>query len=95
MSKNPNDIKSQDDTRAEQDVRSTEVLIGAIEKCERLQKQLDIAVKCLKLYANELTWDDCESANGANQVVMDKGAFTDNGYLLAVNALEQIKELDK
>jgi hypothetical protein len=50
---NPNDVKSQDDTRAKQDVRSTEVLIHTIEKCERLQKQLDIAIDGLNIYAEE------------------------------------------
>lgn len=49
---NPNDVKSQDDTRATQDKRSVEVLVHAIEKCERLQKQLDIAVEALRLYSN-------------------------------------------
>jgi hypothetical protein len=44
---NPNDVKSQDDTRATQDKRSVEVLVHAVEKCERLQKQLDKAERIL------------------------------------------------
>lgn len=44
---NPNDVKSQDDTRAVQDKRSVEVLVHTIEKCERLQKQLDKAERIL------------------------------------------------
>lgn len=44
---NPNDIKSQDDTRAVQDKRSVDVLVHAVEKCERLQKQLDKAERIL------------------------------------------------
>lgn len=44
---NPNDIKSQDDLN--EGKRSSEVLLATIEKCERLQKQLDIAVMHLEL----------------------------------------------
>lgn len=47
---NPNDIKSQDDLN--EGKRSSSVLLEAIEKCERLQKQLDVAVDALKLFAN-------------------------------------------
>lgn len=49
--KNPNEVKSQDDVTSVQDKRSVDVLVHAVEKCERLQKQLDIAVKCLRRYA--------------------------------------------
>lgn len=47
---NPNDIKSQDDLN--EGKRSSEVLLATIEKCEKLQKQLDIAVEALCLYSN-------------------------------------------
>lgn len=44
MSHNPNTIKSQDDLNPCNDgKRSTDVLVATLEKCERLQKQLDIA----------------------------------------------------
>lgn len=43
-------IKSQDDLN--EGKRSSEVLIATIEKCEILQKQLDIAVNALNLFAN-------------------------------------------
>lgn len=44
---NPNDIKSQDDTRAVQDKRSVDVLVHTIEKLEQTQKQLDKAERIL------------------------------------------------
>ena len=45
-------IKSQDELNTCNDGhRSSDVLVATIEKCERLQKQLDIAIKGLKEYA--------------------------------------------
>lgn len=52
MSHNPNTIKSQDDIN--EGGRKSDVLIEAISKAERLQKQLDIA----KEYLNELAYKD-------------------------------------
>ena len=44
-----NSIKSQHELNTCNDgKRSSDVVLSAVEKCERLQKQLDIAVKCLK-----------------------------------------------
>lgn len=57
------------------------------EDCERLQKQLDIAVKCLKEYANSSEWWTTE--NG------DKCEYTTDGYEEAQEALQQIKDLNK
>ena len=42
--------KSADDLNKQE--RQSDVLIKAIEKCERLEKQLEIAVKALRLYSN-------------------------------------------
>ena len=42
----PQEIKSQDDIK-HQDTRSSDVLIKAIEKCEKLEKQLKIAIEAL------------------------------------------------
>lgn len=47
MSNNPNEIKSQDDTRSSQDKRGVDVLISAIEKCEKLERQLKIVLGIL------------------------------------------------
>lgn len=56
MSHNPNTVKSQDNLSTTNDgKRSSDVVISAVEKCELLQKQLDIAVKCLKNYKSGTT----------------------------------------
>ena len=48
-------IKSQDELNPCNDgKRSSEVLIKTIEKCEKLQKQLDKAIECLKCCREEL-----------------------------------------
>jgi hypothetical protein len=50
----PQEIKSQDDIK-HQDTRSSDVLIKALEKCEKLEKQLKIAKKGLteiKIYGD-------------------------------------------
>ena len=44
----PQEIKSQDDINAQG--RQSEVLIKAIEKCEKLEKQLKIALNCINEY---------------------------------------------
>ena len=42
----PQDIKSQDDIK-HQDTRSSDVLIKAVEKCEKLEIQLGIVIEIL------------------------------------------------
>lgn len=84
-------IKSQDDLNTCNDgKRSSDVLLKTIEKCERLQKQLDIAIEALQ-YIYEDTkgghtqcdacgyCDSCESCINAHW---------------AEKALKQIKELN-
>lgn len=58
----------------------TQSTIELIEKIEKLTKQLDIAVKCLKHYADENFYLFPTYRNGHEQ---------------AEKALEQIKELEK
>lgn len=60
--------------------RQSEVLVAAIEKCERLEKQLKIAIKALESLRTKKT-------------VIDK--VTGDVYYIWDYALEQIKELDK
>ena len=74
--------------------RESDVIISAIEKCEKLEKQLKIAVEALSRYADSSDWWDCES-NGAVQFVLNEGGFEDYGYKIAQEAIKQIKELDK
>jgi hypothetical protein len=63
-------IKSQDDLNRPEP-RSVDVLIKTIEKCEKLEKQLNIAVETITALA-----------------IVGK-------YSIAIEALHQIKELDK
>lgn len=49
-------IGSQDDLNEQG--RKSDVLIKAIEKCEKLEKQLKIARECLGFYAAKLNWLD-------------------------------------
>ena len=60
--------------------RQSEVLISTIEKCERLEKKLDIAIKALESLRTKKT-------------VIDK--VTGDVCYIWDYALEQIKELDK
>lgn len=83
MSKNPNTVESQDDTRAKQDVRSTDVLIKAIEKCERLEAENKRLKKQLEIALLELKWAVVEINTSAK-------SFTE-----CVNkTLSDIKEMD-
>ena len=90
MSHNPNTVKSQDEIN--QGGRKSDVLLEAISKAERLQKQLDIAVKALENYANEDYWADCFSE--FNNEPVDLGCFENYGFQEAQTALAEIKELD-
>ena len=72
--------------------RKTDVLIKALEKCEKLEKQLKIAVEALTDYARDDWWNDAVDDYDDEYV---KGAFENDGYKRAQKALEQIKELDK
>ena len=84
-------IKSQDDLN-QPEKHSTEVLVAAIEKCKKLEKQLCIAEDALKQYANETVWLTGYDAlgNGGAECM-----FYCKGYETAKMALEKIKELDK
>lgn len=83
-------IKSQDELNPCNDgKRSSEVLIKTIEKCERLQKQLDIAVKCLDKYADHQNWQD-ECCGADDCLYID-----DFAYKEAEDTLKQIKEQEK
>ena len=84
--------KSADDLNEQK--RESDVIVTALEKCEKLEKQLKIAIEALSRYANISDWWDCES-NGAVQFVLNEGGFEDYGYKIAQEAIKQIKELDK
>lgn len=81
MSHNPKTIKSQDDLNpCNFGKRSSDVVLSAVDKCELLQKQLDIAVKGIKAVLDDELF--CETADGG--LIM---------YLYT--ALDRIEELNK
>lgn len=94
MSTNPNIVKSFDDLSTTNDgKRSSDVLIQAINKAERLQKQLDIAVAGLQYYANEDIYiERHQVVNGNNEWTSE--VMLDNG-VKASYFLKKIEELNK
>lgn len=87
---NPETVESQDTlSDCNEGKRKTDVLIHTIEKCERLQKQLYIAVKCLERYADHDSWQD-ECAVAPDCLFIEDYAYRD-----AEDTLKQIKELEK
>lgn len=78
-------IKSQDDLNTCNDGhRSSDVLVATIEKCERLQKQLDVAVKILEVISTHTVFCDEDTKEQVATV-----------YAWSSEALEQIEELEK
>ena len=67
--------------------RKSDVVISAIEKCQKLEKQLKIAVDCLKKYANEDLWSDHEEGD----VIYFDCIFKSCGYDFAQKALKKIE----
>ena len=67
--------------------RQSEVLIKAIEKCEKLEKQLKIAIKALEEYTSNESYRLCLC-----YIHKDKKMFAST---VAEEALAKIKELDK
>ena len=86
MSTNPNTVKSQDDLSTTNDgKRSSDVVLSAVEKCERLQKQLDIACNTLYLYA------ECPTPNPA-RTALDRIAELGGDYSHYLE--QQLKDLE-
>ena len=75
-------IKSADDLNEQK--RESDVLISAIEKCEKLEKQLEIAVEALEAYQEDRWSYEYEYNNYPSG----------GGWFWAEQALKQIKELD-
>lgn len=95
MSHNPNTIKSQDEVN--QGGRKSDVVLSAVEKCERLQKQLDIAVKCLKQYADRDNWYNTYRPNSLDECpIASKDIWKEEyGYKRAEKVLKKIEELNR
>lgn len=84
----PQEVKSQDDIK-HQDTRSSDVLIKAVEKCEKLEKQLETAKAGLLSIATWLTCDPEDMKELMPNLCIEQECLN------AVNGtLELIKELD-
>lgn len=86
MSHNPNTVKSFDELN--EGGRKSDVVLSAVEKCERLQKQLDIAVKALKQYTEAK--DMYLKAQDGTEIRLVNTKF----YVIE-KALKEIEELNK
>lgn len=76
----------------------TDTLIQALEKCERLEKQLKIAIEALEIYADKTNWDNhftIEINNCEIEVITFIEGTDKDGEFYAKKALQQIKELNK
>lgn len=67
------------------------------EDCERLQKQLEIAVKCLKQYANRDNWYNTYKPNSLDEcpIAYKERWKKEYGYKQAEKTLEKIEEFKK
>lgn len=68
----------------------TDTLIQALEKIERLEKQLRIAVEALECYANSDNWE-VEQVDGEHVFCFN----VKYPWRFTQQALQQIKELEK
>lgn len=95
MSHNPNTVKSQDELN--EGGRKSDVVLSAVDKCERLQKQLNIAVKCLKQYAYRDNWYNTYKPNSLDEcpIAYKEKWKKEYGYKQAEKALKKIEEMNK
>lgn len=78
---NQEEIKSQDDVTVNQGGRSSDVLVATIEKCEKLELKLNIAVEALK-------WIE-EQADTSTQYDYDAEVILKNIVFDAQQALKE------
>lgn len=71
--------------------RKSDVVISAIEKCEKLEKQLKIAVEALKEIYEDTKGGHIQ-CDACNYTIECEGCVNQD---VAEEALKQIKELDK
>lgn len=96
--KNPNEIKSQDDVTVNQGGRSSDVLLATIEKCEKLELKLNIAVNALKntlvLAKNGKSFSDLLKSP-ENFVLNNIGRVLANIENDCALALQEVNKLDE
>lgn len=91
MSNNPNTVKSFDDIN--EGGRKSDVVLSAVEKCERLQKQLDIAKGWLKEIADsvDVYFEKDRSMSFTQDVLMGCGLSANQG----LHDIEELNEVHK
>lgn len=73
-----------------------DTLAMALDKCERLEKALYVAVCTLETYADTQNWRDIFEEDGDDSEYHAEALyFANEGYEAAQSALKQIKELEK
>lgn len=88
-----NKITSADDLNKQG--RKSDVLVAALEKCEKLEKQLKIAVEALERYSITYDWEDCViHREEEGLIIWERSCFIPHGYRIADKALKEIKELE-
>lgn len=86
--------KSADDLNKQE--RQSEVLVAALDKCEKLEKALYVAVCTLEIYADTQNWRDIFEEDGDDSEYHTEALyFADERYESAQSALKEIKELYK
>ena len=84
--------KSADDLNKQE--RQLEVLVAALDKCEKLEKALSVAVCTLETYADTQNWRDIFEEDGDDSEYHAEALyFAYEGYKSAQLALKEIKEL--
>lgn len=74
----------------------SETLVLALEKIERLEKQLEIAMCTLETYADTQNWRDIFEEDGDDSEYHTEALyFANEGYESAQSALKEIEELEK
>ena len=74
--------------------RQSDVLVSALEKCEKLEKQLKIAVNALEKYGITYDWEDCViQREEEGLIIWERSCFIPHGYRIADQALKEIKEV--
>lgn len=63
-----------------------------VTKCHRLEKQLAIATKALRDYADESSWVDCKTIDDDFEYIERKCAWYIDGYETAQKALKEIED---
>lgn len=85
------------DTEPKSNTDRTQSSCDMVDKIEKLSKQLEIATKCLKQYADRDNWYNTYKPNSLDEcpIAYKERWKKEYGYKQAEKALKKIKELKK